>query len=325
MSTGIKIRGIYSTALTRLMLEGGYYIVEPSSKISKLLGLEETGPDYEVLIQDRPDRQGVDLTGPPERVTQCLTFLQEQLLDATLLEFDAVDEEDALVRATVEFPGSSKNTLDNIRRTVIPTLVGHHRLRIIASKSLEQAEQTLQRHPEKKHALEDRLFREEIVLPLETLGLVRLEHMRPSGKPMRPREGVLTSVGARGIVFKRSFSKGRYDGLDVPIQEGDYGVTEIQDGAWYVKHSYFNKDGSLIGKYFNVNTPVELYPFGARYLDLEVDVVHRANQKPFLIDREKLSLLCRKGCISCDLEKKALAVAEDLLQTLESTAPGIDS
>jgi hypothetical protein len=325
MSMGIKIRGIYSTALTRLMLEGGYYIIDPSSKIQKLFGLEETGADYEILIQDRPDLQGVDLTGPPERVTQCLTFLQEQLLDATLLEFDAVDEEDALVRATVEFPGSSKNTLDDIRRTVIPTLVRHHRLRIIASKSLEQAEQVLQKQPEKKQILEDHLFREEIIFPIETLGLVRLEHMRPSGKAMRPREGVLTSVAGRGIAFKRSFSKGRYDGLDVPIQDGDYGVTEIQDGAWYVKHSYYNKDGSLIGKYFNVNTPVELYPFGARYLDLEVDVVHRAGQKPFLIDREKLSLLCRKGCISCDLERKALEVAEDLLQTLQSTDPGKDS
>jgi hypothetical protein len=320
MSTGIKIRGIYSTALTKLMLGRGYYIMDPSSRIRKLFGLEETGPDFEILIQDRPDLQGVDMTGPPERVTQCLTFLQEQLLDATLLEFDAVDEEDALVRATVEFPGSSKNTLDNIRRTVIPTLVGHHRFRIIASKSLEQAEQTLERSPDKKQVLEDRLFREEIIFPLETSGLVRLEHMRPSGRPMRPREGVLTSVAAREIVFKRSFSKGRYDGLDIPIQEGDYCVTVIQDGAWYVGHSYFNRDGGLIGKYFNVNTPVELYPFGARYLDLEVDVVHRAGQKPFLIDREKLAFLCRKGCISCDLEKKALAVAEDLLQTLQSAA-----
>jgi hypothetical protein len=324
MSTGIKIRGIYSTALTKLMLEGGYYIIDPSSRIRELFGLKETGAEYEILIQDRPDLQGVDLTGPPERVTQCLTFLQEQLLDATLLELVAVEEEDALVRATTEFPGSSKNTLDEIRRTVIPTLVKHHRLRIIASKSLEQAEQALQKHPEQKQTIEDQLFREEIIFPLETVGLVRLEHMRPSGRAMRPREGILINADARGIAFKRSFSKGRYDGLDVPIQEGDYGVTEIQDGAWFVKHSYYTKDDRLIGEYFNVNTPVELYPFGARYLDLEVDVVHRAGQKPFLIDREKLSLLCRNGCISCDLEKKAMAVAEDLLQTLQSTAPGTD-
>jgi len=325
MSTGIKIRGIYSTALTKLMLEGGYYIIDPSSKIRNLFGLEETGAEYELLIQDRTDLQGVDLLGPPERVTQCLTFLQEQLLDTVLLELIAVEEEDALVRATMEFPGSSKNTLDEIRRTVVPTLVKHHRLRIIASKSLEQAEQALQMHPEKKQILEDQLFREEILFPLETVGLVRLEHMRPSGRAMRPREGILTNVDVHGIAFKRSFSKGRYDGLDVQIQEGDYGVTEIQDGAWFVKHSYYTKDGRLIGEYFNINTPVELYPFGARYLDLEVDVVHRAGQKPFLIDREKLSLLCRNGCISCDLERKAMAVAEDLLQTLHSITPGADS
>jgi predicted RNA-binding protein associated with RNAse of E/G family len=58
---------------------------------------------------------------------------------------------------------------------------------------------------------------------------------------------------------------------------------------------------------------VELYPYGARYLDLEVDVVHRAGEEPFLIDREKLAMVCRSGCISEELGKKALAVAEGLL------------
>ena len=135
---------------------------------------------------------------------------------------------------------------------------------------------------------------------------------------MRPREGVLVSADARGFVFRRAFSKGRYDGLDAPIQEGDYGLTEIKEGAWHLKHSYYTKEHKLIGEYFNINTPVELYPYGARYLDLEVDVVCRSGEKPFLLDREKLALLSRNGCISSDLEKRAVAVAEDLLQTLQT-------
>ena len=86
MSTCIKIRGIYTTALTKLMLDSGYHIVDPSSKIRELFGIEDAVSDCEILIQDRPGLQGVELTGPPEKVTQCLTFLQERLLDATLLE-----------------------------------------------------------------------------------------------------------------------------------------------------------------------------------------------------------------------------------------------
>ena len=135
---------------------------------------------------------------------------------------------------------------------------------------------------------------------------------------MRPREGILVSADARGFMFRRAFSKGHYDGLDVPIQEGDYGLTEVKEGAWHIKHSYYTREHKLIGDYFNINTPVELYPYGARYLDLEADVVCRTGEKPFLIDREKLALLCRNGCISSDLEKKAAAVAEDLLQTLQA-------
>ena len=108
MSTCIKIRGIYATALTRLMLDSGYRIADPSSKIRKLFGMEEADTEYEILIQDRLDLQGVDLTGPPEKMTQCLTFLQERLLDATLLELVPADDESDRVRASLEFPGCAK-------------------------------------------------------------------------------------------------------------------------------------------------------------------------------------------------------------------------
>jgi hypothetical protein len=317
MSSSIKIRGIYATALTKLMLDAGYYITDPSNKIRDLFGLEATDASYEILIQDRPDLQGVDLTGPPERLTQCLTFLQERLLDATLLRFVAAEEETDRVKASLEFPGFSKQSLDAVRLEVMPTVTRHHRFRIVAGQALEEAERTLLRHPERRKPLEDELFREEILAPLEREGLARLEHIRPSGRPMRPREGVLMKVDVHGLVFRRSFSKGRYDGLEVPIQEGDYGLSEIQEGAWYVKHSYYTGDHRLIGEYFNINTPVELYPYGARYLDLEVDVVCPSGKEAFLIDREKLALLCRNGCISMELEKKALAVAEDLIHSLQ--------
>jgi probable ribonuclease FAU-1 len=314
MSSTVKIRGIYATALTKLMLDAGYTVADPSVKTRKLFALEEAHSAYDILIQERSDLQGVDLTGPPERLTQCLTFLQERLLDAILLQFAPAEEETGLVRASVEFPGSSKQILDEVRQRVMPTINRHHRFRIITSQVLEEAERTLQKYPERRKPLEDELFREEILIPLKAEGLVRLEHIRPSGRPMRPREGVLLKADENGFVFRRSFSKGRYDGLDVPIQEGDYGLTEIQEGAWFVKHSYYTKEDRHIGDYFNINTPVELYPYGARYLDLEVDVVSRAGEQSILIDREKLALLCRNGCISKELEKKALAVAEDILR-----------
>jgi hypothetical protein len=312
MPARIKIRSIYSTALTKLLLDAGYYVVEPSAKIRERFNLEHNSEPCDLFIRDRDDLQGIEISGPPENLCQFLTFLQEQLLDAVLLESGPAREEEGLVRAGIEFPGGAKATLDAIRFSVTPTLLRHHRLRIINSRALEKAEILLTAHPEKKDSLEKNLFLETILLPIEKSGLVKMEHVRPSGKSMRPREGILIKSNSQGLIFKRFFSKGRYDGLDIPIQQGDYGLTEVHEGSWYVKHSYYTKEGKLIGEYFNINTPVELYPYGARYLDLEVDVIRRAGEKPSIIDREKLSLLTRQGQIGSTLEMKAMEIAESL-------------
>jgi len=316
MPTRLKIRSIYSTAITRLVLDAGYGVVEPSPGIRERFGLDHCPEPHEILLLDRDDHQGVELRGQPENVCQFLTFLQERLLDPVLMEIKLAEGEENLVAARVEFPGASKQILDSIRTCVTPTLTRHHRLRIIDSRALERAESTLARHPEKKDSIEESLFLETVILPLEKGGVVRMEHLRPSGKPMRPREGALVKADNRHIVFRRSFQRGRYDGLDLPIGEGDYGLTEIEEGAWCVKHCYFTKDGTPIGEYYNINTPVEIYPYGARYLDLEIDVVRRAGEAPSIIDREKLALLTRRGSIGPTLERRALQAVQSIIEDI---------
>jgi hypothetical protein len=291
-------------------------VVEPSAKTRERFGFEDIQEPADVLIYDREDMQGIELCGDPEHLCQFLTFLQEKLPDIILVHFDAEDEE-GVAKATTEFPGASKEILDSIRLFVTPTVPRHHRLRIIDTKNLERAEIGLHDHPEMKESLANLLFMESILLPLEKSGQVKLEHIRPSGRPMRPREGVLIEADDHRIVFKRSFSSGRYDGLDMPIRPGDYGLTEIVEGSWYVKHAYFTKEGKLVGEYYNINTPVELYPYGARYVDLEIDVIRRAGETPFMTDREKLALLCKQGCIAGALEERALTIAEQLMRTMQ--------
>lgn len=316
MNARVKVRGIYSTALTKLLMDAGFEVVDPSAKLCERFGFQPGEGPCELLIQDRDDLQGVVISGAPERVSQFLTFLQERLLDATLRDLREVETNESMVRASVEFPGASKDILDAARLAVVPTLRHHHRLRIMDIKVLEQAETALGKNPDRRETLEGELYRESIIIPMEKHGIVRLEHIRPAGRPMRPREGVLLEAGKGKITFRRQFFKGRYDGLDLPITSGDYGLTFVEEGSWIVKHSYFHKDGSHIGDYYNINTPVELYPYGARYLDLEVDVVRRAGAPPLLIDQEKLCLLTRKGCIGMPLEEKALAVAEQVLRSI---------
>ena len=313
----IKIRGIYSTALTKLVLDSGFQVVDPSERIRERIRMAfPTHGRYEILIQDREDRQGIEVKGEADHVCELLVHMQESLLDAIIVGFLPTDDSEPLAVANLELPGGAKEKLDRVRSSVVPTLRNHHRLKIINPDLLESAEMEFCRHPEEGMGLEKRVLREAILDPLIKEGTIRLEHIRPSGKPMHPRFGILQSVRANRVVFKREFSEGRYDGLDLPIRKGDYCLTEVREGAWYIRHSYFSRGHQRIGEYFNINTPTELYPYGARYVDLEVDVIQRAGENAFPIDQEKLEVLARKGCIAKGLQNKALMVSKQLLGRL---------
>lgn len=322
MAHRVKIQGIYTTALTKLLLNSGYAVIDPSPEIRRRFSLPETEERAEIFIRDRIDRQGIEVTGEPDRLSLLIRLLQETLFDSVLVDFSAQaetpaeTEEDAeardIARARFEFPGFSKAYLDAIRSTVVPSLKHHHRFKIINEKKLARFEAELLRDPGKQERLENDLFAECILAPLRKAETVRLEQIKASGKSMRPREGLLLERGADRLVFKRSFSGGRYDGLNLPIEEGDYALTEVREGNGFVKHAYFSQKGSLKGEYFNINTPVEFYPFGARFVDLEIDVVRRAGEKPAISDREELAVLVKKGVVGAALQKKALETAEEL-------------
>jgi hypothetical protein len=326
MAPRVKVRGIYTTALTKLLLNSGYTIVDTSLEIRRRFSLPLTDEEPEIFIQDREDRQGIEITGESDRLSRLVSLLQETLLDSILLKFDvqteAIEESEEeteirdIARARFEFPGFSKAYLDSIRSTVVPSLKNHHRLKILHEKKLSGFEADLLKFPHKKENLENELFADWILKPLQKDGVARLEHVKASGKPIRPREGILVEREADKLILKRSFSQGQYDGLNLPIEEGDYGLTEAREGAGYVKHAYFSRRGKLKGECFSINTPVEIYPFGARYVDLEIDVVCRAGEKPAISDREELALLVKKGVVSNRLEKKAIEAADDLIRKM---------
>jgi hypothetical protein len=327
MNQAIKIRGIYTTAFTRLLLDSGYRIAEPSPEIRQRFKLGPTARTPDILLKDREDHQGVDIIGEADRISRLLKVIQEHLIDAALMHFGPLDEgkmdipeelrpSGEFARAWLELGGASKGKLDALRSSVIPTLALHHRLRIVQPGILEKAEERLVERPKLKKALEREVFQEAILYPLSKAEGVRVEHLKIRDKPVRPREGILWEAKETRVLVKRSFSRGRYDGLDLPIEEGDYGLTEVRERSWHVKHSYFSKAGKLKGEYYNINTPVELYPYGARYIDLEIDVVRRAGESPFIVDREDLAILVKEGKISQQMGKKALQTAGALLKIL---------
>jgi hypothetical protein len=76
-----KIRGIYSTALTKLLLDNGFEIIQPSAAIRKRFNLEENQLPPDLKIKDRYDLQGIRVLGSPEAVTAFQSILHSAFTD----------------------------------------------------------------------------------------------------------------------------------------------------------------------------------------------------------------------------------------------------
>lgn len=224
----------------------------------------------------------------------------------------------AIDHIELEFPYMAKSALDELRQVVVPTVVNHHRLRIIASEYVDLIEKKeLTNHPERREAvsrnLENRLIWDE----LEKGKVIGIEHVKLDGRVIYLSEGELLAVnpGKKELVLKRSRFKGRsqYDGLNLPKQAGDYAITRIREGDWHYVHTYMRASGEPIGKYYNINTPVEIYPDRVRYVDLEIDMVRWDEGQTKIIDERELDRAYEMGYISDTLRHTAKQEADRLI------------
>ncbi len=77
-----KVRGIYTTALTKLLLENGFQIVQPSQTIKARFGIQDSNEPPDLKIKDRYDLQGVVALGTPEAIKVFQKSLHSMLEDA---------------------------------------------------------------------------------------------------------------------------------------------------------------------------------------------------------------------------------------------------
>ena len=76
-----NVRGIYTTALTKLLLDHGFEIVNPSLTIKKRFGLHDNPAPPDLKIKDRYDVQGVRVLGTFEAVSKFHSVLQSSFED----------------------------------------------------------------------------------------------------------------------------------------------------------------------------------------------------------------------------------------------------
>jgi protein associated with RNAse G/E len=316
LSIAVRIRGIYSTALTRFFLDRGVKVVSPSDAIikrfGKTKGLLLVGA-HDVEILDLVDMEGVMLQGESAAVETMAKALQGHF-------FDAVYRNKGEGSVEVEFPFSAKEALDELRNRVLPTVPRHHHFRIVASDYVNLLEEkTLSGHPEKRESVGRSMEKSLIWDTLQEGKEIKIEHVKLDGEVIFLSEGVILEkdFDLKSLVLKRSRFKGRtkYDGLGIEKREGDYAVSEVLGGQWHYRHTYFREDGTLIGRYVNINTPVEFYPDRIRYVDLEIDVVQMPDGRTFVTDEEDLAERFKAGFLSAELVETAKKAALEVSKT----------
>lgn len=332
----VKIRGIYTTALTKLLLDAGFPITQPSAAICQRFQFQPNSELEQVSVYDGDDFHSITIEGNREGVEEVIEVLGQRLLDVIIRpaspppqpwqkwqgaklswqEFITVFGTKATFIA--EFPYAAKAILDASRAEVVPTLPQHHLLKLINVQKVDEVETSPNFSVEVVKKLKQELIYSHYHLGRTTL----VEHVLPEGRVV-VMEGRLTEFDSElGLaIIKRSFSgTGKYDGLNILQEEGDWGIIEAREGSWICQRSYYRQRGGLIGELYNINTGIELYPDKIRYIDLKVDVVRWTEGKVKIIDKPELYQSVKDGLISEQLAKEAIRIAEKLKQSLSLIA-----
>lgn len=82
-----RVRGIYSTAITKLLLDNGFEIVQPSLTLKERFRLDGKMESPDIDIYDRYDKQGVRVLGKAEAVQVFKSMLQNNFDDVVIHEW----------------------------------------------------------------------------------------------------------------------------------------------------------------------------------------------------------------------------------------------
>ena len=326
MTFKVAVRGIYATAVTKLLLEAGFRIVKPSKPICERLGIEPSDEPEDAAVSSKPDGHRLVVFGLRDAVEEVVSTLTKAIPD-TLPRVRgprgcADVGADPYTTYELELTRSSKLFLDEVRSSVTPTVPRHHMLKIISPELVDEAEGS----GVDLEAEGVRLLGELVYGRIRVGSRMYIEHVKPSGFTVR-LWGVVREFNQASctITLERRFMGGGfYDGLGVRKEWGDWCVTLVREGCWTLVHSYYSASGELKGEFYNVNTPVEIYPRTCRYVDLEVDVVRLPDGRVRVIDVEKLERAVWKGLITEPLMKKAISVAEKLKEVLVKGAEPLE-
>ncbi len=320
ITTSITIPGKYAVLTSQHLVKVSKRLLDFKERSRLLqLGGKMAPPNWGIIWRRTAANQTAEVL--ENEVSSLVKEGESVLKKAEQVEAPAVLWEGSHL-VNIEFPALSKAELDEIRRAVTPTMKKHHSYKACGGRvslALEMAEKLLEKGGAYRDAEE--LFKQTVEREYPTIGsLIEIEHVKLDGKVFHLGKALIQNLDHNGstvsVQFRRDFTKkGMYDGLRIPKEPGDYALTEVKIGEWHFKTQYFSKDGQLKGTYVNLNTPVELYPYGICYVDLEVDVCMWPSGRVEKLDEEKLEKATEEGLISKKLVK---VVGEKLVEIIEN-------
>ena len=219
------IRGIFTTALTKLFLGYDYDIVQPSEEIAERLGLEVLEEDPDLTIHNRLDLQGVVARGTTNNLEAQRNIIGKEINDVVLRRKVGGSCMD------IEFPWDSKKKLDEYRRTVFPTVQKHHYYKATIL-SLETLKRFILRFAE----LAERQSRDERVPKRrDELSLIAENCRRISGETPETFYQALQMTYFLQLVLQiesngHSQSQGRMDQYLYPFYHRDKAAGKIEEG-----------------------------------------------------------------------------------------------
>ena len=98
-----RVRGIYATALTRLLIDQQVPIAEPSAVIAERFALSAGRHTPTVRVQDRRDRQGIEAHGEANAVRSIVNIIRSELPRTVVRP-----AERGLSGSSLEFPAWAK-------------------------------------------------------------------------------------------------------------------------------------------------------------------------------------------------------------------------
>jgi Ribonuclease G/E len=81
MTVRARVRGIYTTSLTHLLLDAGHEVVQASQPIRERFDADLPDADHDVELATTGDRQGVGVEGDPDAVETALALLRDVAVD----------------------------------------------------------------------------------------------------------------------------------------------------------------------------------------------------------------------------------------------------